>query len=67
MGASTLTEKRFLSGRDVMAMFGLTGKSNRTLRAWEQQGRLHPIRINQRVVVYDPQDVERMIEEGRAR
>jgi DNA-binding transcriptional MerR regulator len=35
--------------------------TSRTIRSYEQAGKLHPIRLNERVIRYDSKEVEKLI------
>lgn len=50
--------KRLLSVKEVSAMLG---KSRSTLRRWEQDGLLLPMRVGAHKVMYKPEDIEQFI------
>ncbi len=60
------TQTHLLTGDEVRQMLGLRTQTNHTLRLLEKRGLLHPIRLNARVVRYDPEDVQRLIDTGRS-
>lgn len=63
---TTEESRPLLTGKQVRERLGLVTKTGHTLREWELAGKLHPHRINSRVLRYKPEDIDRLIEEGRS-
>ena len=55
-----------LTPAETLSILGYKTKTNHSLRHLEQRGLLKPIRLSARTLRYDPRDVEKLIDGGRA-
>jgi DNA-binding transcriptional MerR regulator len=51
--------KKLYTPKDLMEIFG---KCRKTISRYEQQGLLKPIKVNSRVFLYDPDEVEELFD-----
>ncbi|AFA73600.1 DNA binding domain, excisionase family [Gordonia polyisoprenivorans VH2] len=60
---STRTSPKYVSPAQLAAELGLT---DRTVRRWIAEGKLHAVRFSARVIRIDRAEVERLISEASA-
>jgi hypothetical protein len=60
--AAVALHKPLLSRRQLAQLLNLHPK---TLERWEKANRIHALRLNRRVLRYDPTEIQRLLSEAR--